>query len=455
MGGQRGRSMDFHQTDSDSIGSRFASVASSGMGKASQGKAPGTLASSRMEPIAAPPPDEPDSVPNKQTDRQEGQQAATCSLFALWADRKNAQPAATSDGTAQPPVQRQAAASVAGETSDEAARGGGSQCSSVQTAAAAGFTDTASTLPHLEQIQKSFGPSHDLSGVQAHIGGAAAAASAKMGANGYASGNRVAFKQAPSLHLAAHEAAHIVQQRAGVQLSSGVGRVGDVYERNADAIADRVVQGQSAAELLPGGDSSAAKGEQSCGCQGAGCASCGKLQQGARGSTQDTGATHGAGALDGAVQLQPAPFDCKSLLEEIIQFLNKIKQRYYELIEDKRGLQWDHWSVGDAHPEYGSVEGHQQQYRNWQQGLRKRLNDWNTNNCGDGLPGDAWEWASRPAPNPAPRARPVDNTNENLKTGAKVVGAGLGLYLLYRGVRMLPSLLPPLWWTIPANAAIP
>ena len=29
------------------------------------------------------------------------------------------------------------------------------------------------------------------------------------------------------------------------------------------------------------------------------------------------------------------------------------------------------------------------------------------------------------------------------------------VYLIYRGVRMLASLLPPLWWTIPANVAIP
>ena len=36
-----------------------------------------------------------------------------------------------------------------------------------------------------------------------------------------------------------------------------------------------------------------------------------------------------------------------------------------------------------------------------------------------------------------------------------VVGAGVAAYAAYRVVRMLPSLLPPLWWTIPANAAIP
>ena len=69
-------------------------------------------------------------------------------------------------------------------------------------------------------------------------------------------GNNVAFAQTPDLHLAAHEAAHVVQQRQGVSLSTGVGQVGDSYERHADAVADRVVAGQSATDLL--GTSSAA-----------------------------------------------------------------------------------------------------------------------------------------------------------------------------------------------------
>ncbi|MFK7643173.1 hypothetical protein ACI43T_11890 [Neisseria oralis] len=32
------------------------------------------------------------------------------------------------------------------------------------------------------------------------------------------------------------------------------------------------------------------------------------------------------------------------------------------------------------------------------------------------------------------------------------VGAG---YLIYRGVRMIPSFFPALWWTIPVNAVTP
>ncbi|WP_233104110.1 DUF4157 domain-containing protein [Haliangium ochraceum] len=108
-------------------------------------------------------------------------------------------------------------------------------------------------LPHHELIQQSFGHAHDLSNVQAHVGGQAAAASADIGAQAYATGERIAFRDTPDLHTAAHEAAHVVQQRAGVSLSSGVGQAGDAYERHADAVADRVVRGESAAPLLEPG----------------------------------------------------------------------------------------------------------------------------------------------------------------------------------------------------------
>jgi hypothetical protein len=50
--------------------------------------------------------------------------------------------------------------------------------------------------------------------------------------------------------VAAHEAAHIIQQQKGVHLAGGMGTVGDAYERHADAIADRVLQGGSAESLL-------------------------------------------------------------------------------------------------------------------------------------------------------------------------------------------------------------
>ncbi len=123
------------------------------------------------------------------------------------------------------------------------------ESSNILDAAAAGVADGGGALPHQAAIQQSFG-GHDVGSVSAHVGGDATAACADIGASAYATGNDVAFAGAPSLHTAAHEAAHVVQQRAGVQLRGGVGQVGDVYEANADAVADAVVAGRSAEALL-------------------------------------------------------------------------------------------------------------------------------------------------------------------------------------------------------------
>ena len=120
----------------------------------------------------------------------------------------------------------------------------------IRSTAAQGISGSASSLPYLGKIQHSFGR-HNVSGIRSHTGGASVAANRAMGSEGYATGNSVAFRSSsPSLHTVAHEAAHVVQQRAGVALKGGVGQAGDVYERNADAVADAVVQGRSAESLL-------------------------------------------------------------------------------------------------------------------------------------------------------------------------------------------------------------
>lgn len=121
----------------------------------------------------------------------------------------------------------------------------------VQAAASHGASGSSTRLPYADQIQRLFGR-HDVSDIQAHTDESAAAGARAMGAEAFATGKHVAFASPPDLHTAAHEAAHVVQQRAGVHLKGGVGETGDPYERNADAVADRVVQGQSAEDLLPG-----------------------------------------------------------------------------------------------------------------------------------------------------------------------------------------------------------
>ncbi len=116
-------------------------------------------------------------------------------------------------------------------------------------AAARGITGAGTALPHADVIQRAFGH-HDVTRVRAHVDAHAAHAAMSIDAEAYAFGEHVAFGRTPSLRTAAHEAAHVVQQRAGIQLDGGVGTVGDAHECHADAVAERVVTGRSAAALL-------------------------------------------------------------------------------------------------------------------------------------------------------------------------------------------------------------
>jgi Domain of unknown function (DUF4157) len=137
------------------------------------------------------------------------------------------------------PVQRCGEVGGAGDVGDER----------THQAAAEGISGTGGSLPYLDTIQQAFGR-HSVAHVEAHTDGAAEAGARAMGAEAFATGNHVAFAGAPSLHTAAHEAAHVVQQAVGVHLACGVGEAGDAYERQADAVADRVVRGESAEDLL-------------------------------------------------------------------------------------------------------------------------------------------------------------------------------------------------------------
>jgi hypothetical protein len=115
---------------------------------------------------------------------------------------------------------------------------------------AASAVDSASApLPRHQRIQEAFGR-FDISHVRTASGGRAADAVEALGADGLTLGDRVALGPSADLRTAAHEAAHVVQQAAGVHLSTGVGQDGDRYERHADAVADRVVRGESAEDLL-------------------------------------------------------------------------------------------------------------------------------------------------------------------------------------------------------------
>lgn len=82
------------------------------------------------------------------------------------------------------------------------------------------------------------------------------------------------------------------------------------------------------------------------------------------------------------------------------------------------------------------------------EGLRNRLKklrkNWNDNDCGD-PPGGVGEWILGTNPKLVRAAHDAYQAGRVLATS----------YALYRIIRLLPSLLPPLWPTLPANVAIP
>ena len=108
---------------------------------------------------------------------------------------------------------------------------------SVPDIAARGMAGPATDFPYKAAIESSFGRA--IPG-QAHLDSNAAGACEALGAHGYASDGAAAFaSNAPSLHTAAHEAAHLVQQTSGVRLK-GEGSATDELEEHADDAASLV-----------------------------------------------------------------------------------------------------------------------------------------------------------------------------------------------------------------------
>jgi len=145
----------------------------------------------------------------------------------------------------------------------------------VQAAADRGLAGASGSLPYAATIQQLFGR-HSVAGVTSQVGGPAADACGEIGADAYASRGRVAFAQNPDLRTAAHEAAHVVQQRGDVQLHGGVGKAGDRYEQHADRVAELVVRGESAERVL---DEHASRGRSA---EGDACPTCGTATAGAQ-----------------------------------------------------------------------------------------------------------------------------------------------------------------------------
>lgn len=163
--------------------------------------------------------------------------------------------------------------------------------------------------------------------------------------------------------------------------------------------------------------------------------------------------------MSAVVQCCEPPDPCDKIGKKIDELINRNKRTTGG--GGTHGLKWrfSEQIYGANGPGTRVWANHDKAIKDQQKSLRDQLNDWNKNNCGEKnpLPEDAWEWATKPRPKPAEwaGASKMEMLGEGAKTGAKgILGIGAG-YAIYRAVRMIPSLFPPLWWTIPENAAIP
>ena len=84
----------------------------------------------------------------------------------------------------------------------------------IKQTAVQGTQGATTGIPFQQQIQQSFGK-HDVSQVRSVVGGSAETANQRMGSEAFAIGNTLSFQRSPDLHTAAHEAAHVIQQRGG------------------------------------------------------------------------------------------------------------------------------------------------------------------------------------------------------------------------------------------------
>ncbi len=101
---------------------------------------------------------------------------------------------------------------------------------------------------------------------------------------------------------------------------------------------------------------------------------------------------------------------------------------------------------GNEPPGSDGWNNHEGNIKGDQKALNKALDAWDKGGCGPRPPG-ATAWATKPLPTAADykgNGGSIINGN-TVKTTATVVGVAGAGYLIYRGIRMLPSLLPPLW----------
>jgi hypothetical protein len=77
---------------------------------------------------------------------------------------------------------------------------------------------------------------------------------------------------------------------------------------------------------------------------------------------------------------------CSDILQAIIDLLNEVAQRFNDALNDPHDLFRNHRWKQDAHPDYGSWEGHEDRYNYDRDRLRHKLSQWESNDDCRGYP---------------------------------------------------------------------
>ena len=155
--------------------------------------------------------------------------------------------------------------------------------------------------------------------------------------------------------------------------------------------------------------------------------------------------------------------DCKTLLSEIYDMLWRNKRRFGGGGTHGLQLRFAEQIMGKSPPGTDGWDTHHDEIVKQQRGVRGRLEAYERKPCGPPPPA-AWHWATRPPPTPEqykgpnwepPPGHIADQPNSMVENAGKAAVATGLLYGGYRVVRMLPSLVPAGWWSIPLNVATP
>ena len=122
-------------------------------------------------------------------------------------------------------------------------------------------------------------------------------------------------------------------------------------------------------------------------------------------------------------------------------------------IKGPDGKQWKQKSTGEPY-EPNHPNTNKGDPPSWIRKLLKKAKDDNDNDKrgGGGASGPGWDWDGNKKHYEDTQA---NESKKAIETGATLVAGGGFLYLLYRAVRLVPSLFPPLWPTLTVNIALP